>query len=337
MRAPRTLVALLVAWSALPAPALAEDVERLRRDVQRAFEKRDYAEAASLGEELAAREAAQPGPAYNLACAYSRLGQTEKALRWLRASAERGFSFTATALRDTDLDPLRREPGFAEVIAAFERNGAAALERVKPRIDAAPLLTHLPRRLDPSRPAPLVVALHSFGGRAEEIASLWRRAADAQGAILVAPQSHLARGQGFDWGAMDQAEYAILGAVARARAAHAIDPLRIVLTGFSQGGSMAFYVALRQPGLFAGVVPVAGFYEERLNPLPSRRPDAFPRFFIMNGARDEAASNNRQVARRLEALGAAVELRVYAGVGHGFPSNPDPELRDALRFVLGGT
>jgi acetyl esterase/lipase len=57
----------------------------------------------------------------------------------------------------------------------------------------------------------------------------------------------------------------------------------------------------------------------------------------MNGARDAAAQNNRQVARRVEALGAAVELRVYAGVGHGFPPNPDPELRDALRFVLGGT
>jgi phospholipase/carboxylesterase len=333
----RTLAALLVAGGAALLPAGDGDVERLRRDVRSAFEKRDYARAASLGEDLAAREPASPGPAYDVACAYSRLGRAEAALRWLRAAAERGFSFTATARRDADLDPVRREPGFAEVIAAFERNGAAALERVKPLIDAAPLLVHVPRRLDPSRPAPLVVALHSFGGRAEEIASLWRRAAEAQGAILVAPRSHVRRGRGFDWGAMDQAEYAILRAVARARAAHAIDPARIVLTGFSQGGSMAFYVALRQPALFAGVVPVAGFYEERLNPLPTGRPGAFPRFFIMNGARDEAAPNNRQVARALEALGAAVELRVYNGVGHGFPPNPDPELRDALRFVLAGT
>lgn len=330
----RTLVALLVAAGAALLSAGDGDLERLRRDVRSAFEKRDYARAASLGEDLAAREPASPGPAYNVACAYSRLGRAEAALRWLQTAAERGFSLTATALRDADLDPVRREPGFAEAIAAFERNGAAALERVKPRIDAAPLLTHVPRRLDPSRPAPLVVALHSFGGRAEEIAALWRRAAEAQGAILVAPQSHVPRGQGFDWGAMDQAEYAILRAAARARAAHAIDPARIVLTGFSQGGSMAFYVALRQPRLFAGVVPVAGFYEERLNPLPASRPDAFPRFFIMNGARDEAAPNNRQVARALEALGAAVELRVYNGLGHGFPPNPDPELRDALRFVL---
>lgn len=333
----RTLVALLVAGGAALLPAGEGDLERLRRDVRSAFEKRDYARAASLGEDLAAREPASPGPAYDVACAYSRLGRAEAALRWLRAAAERGFSFTATARRDADLDPVRREPGFGEVIAAFERNGAAALERVKPRIDAAPLLLHVPRGLDPSRPAPLVVALHSFGGRAEEIASLWRRAAEAQGAILVAPQSHVPRGQGFDWGAMDQAEYAILRAVARARATYTIDPARIVLTGFSQGGSLAFYVALRQPGLFAGVIPVAGFYEERLNPLPAGRPGAFPRFFIMNGARDEATPNNRQVARALEALGAAVELRVYNGVGHAFPPNPDPELRDALRFVLAGT
>ena len=62
-----------------------------------------------------------------------------------------------------------------------------------------------------------------------------------------------------------------------------------------------------------------------------------PAYAHYYGARDAAAPNNRQVARRLEALGAAVELRVYAGVGHGFPPNPDPELRDALRFVLGET
>lgn len=320
---------------AAPARAADEDPDRLRRALRSAFEKGDYEQAASLAEALAARDPSAPTAAYDAACAYARLGRPAQALGWLRTAAARGFHLTATALRDPDLDPIRTDPGFAEIVAAFERNSAAALERAKPAIDAAPLLTRVASRVDRSRPAPLLVALHSAGGRAEAIADVWTGVAGERGVVLVAPQSHVSRGRGFDWGVMDHAEYAILRAVDRARASHRIDPARIVLTGFSQGASMAFFVALRHPGLFTGVIPVAGHHEERLNPLPSRRPDVLPRFFIMCGARDEAAANNRQAAAALGAAGASVELRIYPGVGHGFPANREEELRDALRFALG--
>ncbi len=56
------------------------------------------------------------------------------------------------------------------------------------------------------------------------------------------------------------------------------------------------------------MVAVAGFYEERLAPLPERVAPDFPRFCFLNGERDEAAANNRRAARLARALvtGAAL-------------------------------
>ena len=111
----------------------------------------------------------------------------------------------------------------------------------------------------------------------------------------------------------------------------------IVLTGFSQGAGIALTMAARHPGRYAGVVAVAGWFEERLAPLPERVPQVFPRFFLLNGERDEAAANNRRAAQRLEQAGAAVRVRIYPGIGHEFPppEERDRELDQALRFAFG--
>jgi hypothetical protein len=53
---------------------------------------------------------------YNLACAESMSGHTTEALDHLRQSAAGGERFRELAKTDTDFDPIRDEPGFAEII-----------------------------------------------------------------------------------------------------------------------------------------------------------------------------------------------------------------------------
>ena len=64
---------------------------------------------------------------------------------------------------------------------------------------------------------------------------------------------------------------------------------------------------------------------------------AFPRFFLLNGERDEAAANNRRAVQLLERSGAAARVRIYPGLGHEFPpaEERDRELDLALRFAFG--
>lgn len=270
--------------------------------------------------------------AYNEACARALAGNRDAAVAALARAADMGFAFTATMLRDTDLDSIRDHPDYPDVVARIKANNARGLEKFKVAAADAPVLIFLPEEREPGRPAPLIVALHGSGGTAEGFAPLWRRVASELGAVLAVPQGVNRSGDGFDWGVVEQGSHLVLRALDKARAETPIDDRKIILAGFSNGASQAFIQALLDPDRFAGVLSVSGFYDERVAPVPIGR--TLPRFAILNGERDEEAGNNRRAAEALRAAGGKVKLAIYPG-GHGFPPDRDRRLAEALRFLIG--
>jgi hypothetical protein len=73
---------------------------------------------AEVADRLGVLVAASPYPMllFNLACCESRCGRTRAALDHLRRAIELSEEFRATANTDSDLDPIRDEPGFKEVV-----------------------------------------------------------------------------------------------------------------------------------------------------------------------------------------------------------------------------
>ena len=280
---------------------------------------------------LAGTESARD--AYNLACVQARAGEKDAAVASLGRAADLGFAFTATMLRDEDLDPIRDHPAFPGVVARIKANNARALERFKVSAEGAKVLVFKPAKGDPRKPAPLIVALHGSGGTADAFAPVWRGVASDLGAVLAVPQGLNPAGPGFDWGVVEQGSHLVRRAIEKARAEAAIDESSIVLAGFSNGASQAFIQGLQDPDRFAGILSVSGFYDERVAPVPSGR--RLPRFAILNGERDEEAANNRRGAAALRAAGGKVKLSIYPGLGHAFPPHRDRELRSALEFLLG--
>jgi Flp pilus assembly protein TadD len=55
--------------------------------------------------------------AYGLGAAYGQLGDVERATHWLRIAADTGFPCVPWFERDPWLDPLRRRPAYAELLA----------------------------------------------------------------------------------------------------------------------------------------------------------------------------------------------------------------------------
>jgi hypothetical protein len=53
---------------------------------------------------------------FNLACCESRCGRTRDALDHLRQAVAMSEEFRQSAREDSDLDPIRDEPGFARLI-----------------------------------------------------------------------------------------------------------------------------------------------------------------------------------------------------------------------------
>lgn len=309
--------------------------ERIAAQMLDAAEAGDLDKAHELGLRLIAATPEASMTLYNLAGKFAKHGDKDRAVEWLTRGAERGFRFEAKMLRDEDLDSIREHPKFPKAVELIRANVAKSLEAFKVRAgNEAVVLTEIPKTLEPAKPAPLIVALHGYGGAAKGMLNAWRNTARDFAAVLIAPQALDKAGEGFSWTVSYEAEYLVLHAIEEARKKHNIDPNRIVITGFSQGGLTTFHMALTHPTIFKGAIPISGFYDPRVAPVPNKPGTKLPRFAILNGELDREADNNRATAKLIEAAGTPVLVNIYPGVGHAFPPKIDRDLAAALKFVL---
>ena len=115
-----------------------------------------------------------------------------------------------------------------------------------------PYTAYVPATYDPMRPAALVVALHGAGDTAQNyLQFMWRANADARGFIVIAPQGTYPYMGGFAWYGSDDA--LVVAAMNDVQKCYSVDPKRILLNGFSAGGSMAYFIGLSQAQLFSGM------------------------------------------------------------------------------------
>jgi len=311
------------------------DLQALAKRYETAVDNERWREVVRIGEQIMEQRPDLAVVPYNLACAHAQLGSQDEAIRWLGMAAENGYGGIVSIQTDPDLDPIREHDGFAPIEAKVQ---AARDERFGVYCDearATEMIIVAPEGLDAEAPAPLIVALHGHGGRADNFVEVYRKAAADLGAVLVVPSALRPAGNGgFSWTFRDESEWMVMHAIERARAEHTIDAGRIVLTGFSMGANTTLEVGLNHPELFAGLIPVCGHWDEDVMRIGDGEDQ--PRVKLMIGARDPWAKTFREAQKTLTARGVESKLRVYQGVGHGYPTRADEELGKALRFVLGG-
>jgi tetratricopeptide (TPR) repeat protein len=78
----------------------------------------EYEEAADRGRRLIEEHPQYAGLWYNVACCESLAGQTADAVQHLRRAIELSDRFRSYAEGDSDLDPIRGEPGYKELLDA---------------------------------------------------------------------------------------------------------------------------------------------------------------------------------------------------------------------------
>jgi poly(3-hydroxybutyrate) depolymerase len=148
----------------------------------------------------------------------------------------------------------------------------------------------VPETYDPSRKYQVRVQLHGGVGRIETNApprpgSNARLAGAEQ--IYVMPYAW----RDAPWWSARQTENlrAILDLVKRS---YNVDENRVVLSGVSDGGTGAYFTAMRETTLFASVLPLNGFFMVLRNEMAAAEGDLFPHnlvnkpMFIVNGGRD---------------------------------------------------
>ncbi|MEM8592494.1 MAG: PHB depolymerase family esterase [Pseudomonadota bacterium] len=152
-------------------------------------------------------------------------------------------------------------------LAAFCAFGASACSTTMAcSVDEGEYFMAMPKDATPDERHPAVVYLHGFGGSGSGVfrnTGMTSSFTD-RGYVLAAPMGLLRNGRARGWFFHpdrngDRDEIAFLTAVRDDLVAnHNVDPNRIILTGFSIGGSMTAYFACASPETFAAYTPLGG-------------------------------------------------------------------------------
>lgn len=90
------------------------------------FANEDYDQAAETYEKFLEERPGDAGFLYNLACAESRLGRKDSALRHLRQCVDAEERFKENATADPDFDAIRDEPEFSAITGQASSTGASS-------------------------------------------------------------------------------------------------------------------------------------------------------------------------------------------------------------------
>ena len=133
-----------------------------------------------------------------------------------------------------------------------------------------PVTVHLPAAYDASRPAPLLLLLHGYSGSGALIDDYFGLAdlADEQGYVYATPDGTVDKDGNRFWNATDACcafdrqgvddEAYLTDVIAEIQGKLAIDPKRIAVAGWSNGGFMSYRMACDHADLVAAMVSLAG-------------------------------------------------------------------------------
>jgi phospholipase/carboxylesterase len=194
-------------------------------------------------------------------------------------------------------------------------------------------------------PFPTVFLLHGWGASAHDLIGLAPILHRGR-ALVLCPQGPMALEPGpgmigYGWFPLSQGQPPDPTAIRMAQGLveiflddacekYPVDRSKIVLAGFSQGGFMAYQIALSDPARFAGLLALSSWlpdeFAERVAPQPAH---AALQTLVVHGAKDPMVSIDRAYASRdaLLRLGVPTVFREYE-MGH--------EIRpEALRDIIG--
>ena len=198
----------------------------------------------------------------------------------------------------------------------------------------------VPDTYDSTRAYPVRVQLHGGVGRIEASAP---PRAGSSGRLAGAEQIYVMPYAWRDapWWSRRQTDNlrAILDVVKRT---YNVDENRVALSGVSDGGTGAYFTAMRDTTLYSSILPLNGFIMVLRNEMAQAEGDLFPNnlvnkpFFVVNGGRDPLYPTSivEPYVEHLRQGGVAIDYRPQPTAGHD--TSWWPEVKDTFeRFVAG--
>jgi phospholipase/carboxylesterase len=321
------LVFLLISFAREP------DLIELRREYVRngmtAYTQGNYEEAILQFKNALNIDSTDAPVAYNIACCYSLLNEKDSAITWIERTIKLGSYMFAS---DSDFDNIRESDEFQNLVVRAESLLTEARKREWPSY------VFIPSDYDSTEHYPVLVMLHGYGASPRSFIGELADFLTERGFIYIVPYGTEVLGtRSFAWGEFEEVENKIISEIENVIKNYSVDISKVVLAGYSQGGSLTFNITIRNPALFRGAIPISGtFVEERLIDYFHKLDGKKLSFYIMIGNRDreERVNGNKRAKEILEEHSIKTHLEIFPDVGHVFPGEPDEELGKALDFIL---
>jgi phospholipase/carboxylesterase len=255
--------------------------------------------------------------------AYRTMRQYSRSLEALAVLAE-----TVPAVSRYFLEPkVRDDPALTRRLSQPPHPDSGAFHFDNQTDQRGGFSVYVPPWYDPSKPAPLIMALHGGSGHGRLFLWNWLPEARSRCLIVVAPTAI-----GRTWSLMEpQIDSQNLGAIlTRVRDRWNIDPGHTLLSGMSDGGTFSLLSGLADDSPFTHLAPVAASFHPFLLSMTSPgRMTGLP-VHLTHGAEDWMfpVSMARTAHRMLAAAGAAVVYREIADLSHAYPRDGQGEVLD---------
>src|SRR5262245_61833166 len=189
----------------------------------------------------------------------------------------------------------------------------------------------VPVGYDGKTPVPLVLALHyGYDGAKPDpytgkgMIEAFRPGLAELKAIVIAPDA-----LGGDWKDAKN-EVAAVWLTKCAQKTYAVDPKKVVITGFSLGGEGTWFIGSRHQDVFTGAIPVAasvaGGDKEWKIPV-----------YVIHSDKDEIVSHSaaKKHADAVKAKGAKLEFKTVSGLSHYKTGSYASHVGDGVKWLQG--
>jgi phospholipase/carboxylesterase len=269
-----------------------------------------------------------------------RVCRTSVVVISLLAAAAEGGCKSADAPPTSGASAPSEAPSAAPVVPA--PSAAAPGSTTQGEVAGVRYLEHMTGGARPDERVPLIVALHPMDGDPADFLPLLR--GYRRRARLILPYGHPSGGMYFWYDSVEENVDAALVTREADRIAAALAALvaarptigKPLVTGFSQGGMMAFALAVTHPEALAAAFPISGLLPPSLYPsaaLSSGSHSAtLPPVTAFHGASDLAVPTRgaRASIAELQRAGYSAELHEYAGLEHDISAQ---EMREILEQI----
>jgi len=263
---------------------------------------------------------------------HTEAGEPEAALDALERALVDGCRYPRQWLEaDRALAALRDLSRFRDIVARADSRYTEEARGARPK-----LMFAMPDEPPDAFGYPLLLVLHGNHSNAEDTAPHWAHMADAGWVVAVPQSSEIGTTPGtFVWNDRDRTAAELLTHFEKVKHSTQIDIGRVVLAGFSMGGTQAIALPLTGRIKVRGIVPIAAWlpHVREFATLVEGGAGRMLRSYIVVGTNDQSYDGARALFDLFSSRGMRTKLDTRDGLGHDYPADMPDTIARALEFV----